>query len=491
MPHFEPSTGLESFCTLDRYIQQHVKAATGDPSPEILVLQSTVDRLRENRNQAVRDRHTLHGQYTELVRTHNDNVARMRTLDTTVADAKKEFEANMEIIAGLRHGFKVEQDRANQARTERDRDAIKLAKVTAELNDIKTVTNHPGVLYTKLQAEVDVKSESIKKLEKRVAEAEGAAKVERDSRHLAETRAAQKARESEGLYQAINRLSLRVSELEKECAQHKTLKYDLAVAKSALKNANTEVTRLREAQSGIMARSDDMRTKNDGLTERVAELEAEALLPMPSSLLVHPVAPTNTISVDQSTPLVDSPLQITRLKRALKQAQVDNAELEAKVTNLETEAARSKIQWMVRRIQIKDSQKAQAQAESQIKDSQKTQAQAESQIKDSQEAQAQAESQIKDSQEAQAQAERELGDSRNRNQQLLDQISELKEMISKYEAQIELPLPSQIGIPTIEQQHSVVVCDLRLEVAIYQGELEEVRAQLRQALSDLEEARFP
>jgi hypothetical protein len=145
MPHFEPSTGLESYCTLDQFIQQHIKAATGDPSPQILVLQSEVDRLRAERNQAVKDRHTLHGQYKELVRTHNDNVARMRTLDTTVAAAKKEFEANLQTIVELRAGYKVEQDRANEARMKSEGDAAKLAKVMGELNDIKTIKTHPGV----------------------------------------------------------------------------------------------------------------------------------------------------------------------------------------------------------------------------------------------------------------------------------------------------------------------------------------------------------
>jgi chromosome segregation ATPase len=443
MPHFEPSTGLESYCTLDQFIQQHIKAATGDPSPQILVLQSEVDRLRAERNQAVKDRHTLHGQYKELVRTHNDNVARMRTLDITVAAAKKEFETNLQTIVDLRAGYKVEQDRANEARIKSEGVAAELAKVIGELNDIKTIKTHPGVLYTKLQAERDAKEESIKRLEKRVAEAEGVAKVERDLRHMAETTAAQKARESEGLQQAVNRLSIRVSELEKECDLHKNLKYDLAVARSDLKNANTEVTRLREAQSGIMARSDELRTKNDGLTERVAELEAEALLPMPSTVVAHPIA------TGDAAPLVDMPLQITLLTRELektrddlKQAQADNTELESKITDLETEAARSKVEWVVRRTQIQDSQKAEALAKSKVEES------------------------------------------RTKNEQLLDQIRELKELISKYEAQIELPLPSQIATPTAEHQHSVVVCDLQLEVATYKSELEEVRAELKQALSD-------
>jgi hypothetical protein len=61
----------------------------------------------------------------------------------------------------------------------------------------------------------------------------------------------------------------------------------------------------------------------------------------------------------------------------------------------------------------------------------------------------------------------------------------LKELISKYEAQIELPLPSQIATPAVEQQH------LQLEVATYKRELDQVRAELKQALADLEEARFP
>jgi len=431
MPHFEPTTGLESFCTLDQFIQQHVKAATGDPSPEVLVLQTTVDRLREARDQAVRDRHTLHGQHTDLIRAHNENIVRTQTLDTTIVAGKKEFEANMETIAGLRNGFKVEQDRANEARMKSEGDAAKLAQVMAELNDITTVSNHPGVLYTKLQAEVDVKSGSIKKLEKSVAEAEGVAKVERDLRQLAENTAAQKTRASEGLQQVINRLSTRVSELEKECDLHKTLKYDLAVAKSHLKNANTEVTRLREAQSGIMARSDEMRTKNDGLTERVTELEAEALLPMPSTLPVHSVGTGN------ATPLVDLPVQITLLQRELektraelKQYQADNDQLESKITDLETQVTQSQT---------------------------------------------------------------EVRESRTRNERLVDQVRDLKELISKYEAQIELPLPSQLATPTLTvgQQHSVIVCDLRLEVAKYKSDLEEVRAQLKQSQADLEEARFP
>jgi hypothetical protein len=458
MPHFEPSTGLESFCTLDRYIQQYIKAATGNPSPEVLVLQSTVDRLREARNQAVRDRHTLHGQYNELVRTHNDNVARMRTLDTTVANAKKDFEANLQTIVDLRAGYKVEQDRANEARMKSEGDAAKLAAVTAELHDIKTVTNHPGILFTKLQAERDAKEESIKKLEKRVAKAEEAAVVERNLRYLAEITAAQKARELEASQPTIGRLSIRVSELEKECAEQKTLKYDPAVARSDLKNANTEVTRLREAQSGIMARSDDMRTKNDGLTERVAELEAEALLPMPSTLLVHPGATANTTSVDQSTPLVDLPLQIqiTLLKCALeqtrvdlKQAQADNVQLKSQITDLGTGAARSKVGLAVCRTQLKDSK------------------------------------------DEQVLTEKELEESKTRNERFIDQIGDLKEMISKYEAQIELPLPSQTATPTVNHQHSVVVCDLQLEIATYKSELEKVRAELKQSLSDLEEARFP
>jgi chromosome segregation ATPase len=456
MPHFEPSTGLESFCTLDRYIQQHIKAATGNPSPEVLVLQSTVDRLREARNQAVRDRHTLHGQYNELVRTHNDNVARMRTLDTIVANAKKEFENNLQTIVELRAGYKVEQDRAGEARKKSERDAVELARVTAELHDIKTVTNHPGILFTKLQAERDAKEESIKKLEKRVAKAEEAAVVERNLRYLAETTAAQKARELEASQPTIGRLSTRVSELEKECAEQKTLKYDLAVARSDLKNANTEVNRLREAQSGIMARSDDMRTKNDGLTERVAELEAEALLPMPSTLLVHPGATANTTSVDQSTPLVDLPLQITLLKCALeqtrvdlKQAQADNVQLKSQITDLGTGAARSKVGLAVCRTQLKDSK------------------------------------------DEQVLTEKELEESKTRNERFIDQIGDLKEMISKYEAQIELPLPSQTATPTVNHQHSVVVCDLQLEIATYKSELEKVRAELKQSLSDLEEARFP
>jgi chromosome segregation ATPase len=450
MPHFEPTTGLESYCTLDQYIQQHIKAATGDPSPQILVLQSEVDRLRAERNQAVKDRHTLHGQYKELVRTHNDNVARMRTLDTTVAAAKKEFETNLQTIVDLRAGYKVEQDRANEARMKSEGDAAKLAKVMGELNDIKTIKTHPGVMLATLQAERHSRDESINKLEKKVAEAEGVAKVERDLRHMAETTAAQKARESEGLQQAVNRLSIRVSELEKECDLHKNLKYDLAVARSDLKNANTEVTRLREAQSGIMARSDEMKTKNDGLTERVAELEAEALLPMPSTVVAHPIA------TGDATPLVDMPLQITLLTRELektrddlKQAQADNTQLESKITDLETEAARSKVEWVVRRTQIQDSEKAEALAKNKVEES------------------------------------------RNKNQQSLDQIRELKELISKYEAQIELPLPSQIATPTAEHQHPVIVCDLQLEVATYKSELEEVRAELKQAQADLEEARFP
>jgi hypothetical protein len=99
--------------------------------------------------------------------------------------------------------------------------------------------------------------------------------------------------------------------------------------------------------------------------------------------------------------------------------------------------------------------------------------------------------QLQDSQDAQVLAENEGKDWRTRNEQLLDQIRELKGMISKYEAQIELPLPSQIAIPGVEQQHSVIVCDLQLEVATYKSELEEIRAELKQALSDLEEARFP
>jgi chromosome segregation ATPase len=444
MPHFEPSTGLESFCTLDRYIQQHVKAATGDPSPQVLVLQTTVDRLRAERNQAVRDRHTLQGQYTELARTHNDDVAQMRTLDTTIENLKNEFASNLKTIEELRAGYKVEQDRVNKARTDRDRDAVKLARVTAELNDIKTATNHPGILFTKLQAERDAKEESNKKLEKRVAKAEEATKVAKDLRHMAENTAAQKARESEGFQQANNRLSIRVTELEKECNLHKNLKYDLAVARSDLKNANTEVSRLREAQSGIMARSDEMRTKNDGLTERVAELEAEALLPMPSTLPIQSAATGN------GTPLVDLPLQITLLRNALEQtradleqAHADNAQLRSKVTDLETEATRSKVEWVVRRTQIQDSQKAEALAKNKVEES------------------------------------------RTKNEQLLDQIKDLKELISKYEAQIELPLPSQIATPAVEQQH------LQLEVATYKRELDQVRAELKQALADLEEARFP
>jgi chromosome segregation ATPase len=450
MPHFEPSTGLESFCTLDRYIQQHVKAATGDFSPQVLVLQTTVDRLREARNQAVRDRHTLQGQYTELARTHNDNVARMRTLDTTIENLKNEFASNLKTIEELRAGYKVEQDRVNKARTDRDRDAVKLARVTAELNDIKIATNHPGILFTKLQAERDAKEESIKKLEKRVAKAEEATKVAKDLRHMAEDTAAQKARESEGLQQAVNRLSIRVTELEKECNLHKNLKYDLAVARSDLKNANTEVTRLREAQSGIIARSDEMRTKNDGLTERVAELEAEALLPMPSTVIAHPIA------TGDATPLVDMPLQVTLLTRELektrddlKQAHADNAELKSKIIDLETEAARFKVGLAVCRTQLQDSQ------------------------------------------EAEALTEKELRESKTRNERLSDQVRELKELISKYEAQIELPLPTQIATPGVDHQHSVIVCDLQLEIATYKRDLEGVRAELKQALVDLEEARFP
>jgi len=246
--------------------------------------------------------------------------------------------------------------------------------------------------------------------------------VERDLRQLAENTAAQKTRESEGLQQVINRLSTRVSELEKECDLHKTLKNDLAVAKS-------EVARLREAQSGIMARSDEMRTKNDGLTERVAELEAEALLPMPSTLPVHSVGTGN------ATPLVDLPLQITLLQRELektradlKQSQADNDQLKSKNTDSETQAK---------------------------------------------------------------QFQTEVRESRTRSEQLVDQVRDLKELISWYEAQIELPLPPQIATPTVKHQDSIIVCDLRLEIAKYKSDLEEVRAELKQALADLEEARFP
>jgi hypothetical protein len=199
-----------------------------------------------------------------------------------------------------------------------------------------------------------------------------------------------------------------------------------------------------------MARSDKMRTKNDGLTERVAELEAEALLPMPSTLPIRSVATGN------GTPLVDLPLQITILKQELektrvnlKQAHADNTQLKSQITDLETEAARSKVEWVVRRTQIQDSQKAQDRAE------------------------------------------KELGETRTRNELLSDQIRELKELISKYEAQIELPLPSQIATPTAEHQHPVIVCDLQLEVATYKSELEGAHAELKQAQTDLEEARFP
>ena len=409
IPHFEPTTGLESFCTLDKFIQQHIKAASGDPSPKEAFLQSEVDRLRDELNRVMVDRHTLHGQYTDLVRSHNE--ARMKS----------------------------------------EKDAAELAKVTAELNDSKTIKTLPGAIAT-LQAERHGKDELIKRLQKRVVEAEAAAKVERDLRQLAENTAAQKTRASEGLQQTMNRLSIRVSALEKECDVHKNLKYDLAVAKSHLKTANLEATRLREAQSGIMARSDEMRTKNDGLTERVAELEAEALLPMPSNLAGLPVA------TDKATPLIDVPLPVTLLRNALeqtrsdlKQAHADNAELKSKNAVLETEAARFKVELVVRRTQLQDSQKAQALAEN------------------------------------------EVTELRTKNQKLLDQIRDLKELVSKYEAQIELPLPSQLGTPnpTVEHQHSVIGCDLRLEIAKYKSELGEVRAELKQALADLEEARFP
>lgn len=398
IPHFEPSTGLESFCTLDKYIQQHIKAATGDTSQELTTLQSTVDRLRAERNKAMNDGHTLHGQYTELLRTHNNSAARMRTLETTM----------------------------------------------------KT-NNHPEELFAKFQAEGLAKDDSIKRLEKRVAKAEEAAKVARDLRRSAEDAEAQKARDTEALQTNNNRLSAKISELENGCAQQKILKYDLSVARSHLKTANTDVTRLREAQSGIMARSDELRRKNETLTERIAELDAEALLPMPSAL------PGLSVTTGNATPLVDLSHQITILQSALEQSRADlkhtqaeNAELKSKNADLETEAKRSQLEWLVRREQIQDSKNAQALADTQA------------------------------------------GESRTRNEQLLDQIKGLKDLTSKYEAQIVLPLPHQLVTPPAgEQQHSAILRDLQLEIATYKSELEESHTNLRRALVDLEEARFP
>ena len=398
IPHFEPSTGLESFCTLDQYVQQHIKAATVDHSREVLALQSTIDRLRAERNKAMKDGHTLHGQYTELLRTHNDSATRIRSLETT----------------------------------------------------IKT-NNHPEELFAKFQAEVHAKEESIKRLEKRVAKAEEAAKVARDLRRSAEDAEAQKARDTEALQTNNNRLSTKISELENECAQQKTLKYDLAVARSHLKTANTEVTRLREAHSGIVARSDELRRRNEALMERIAEMDAEALLPMPSAL------PGLSVTTGNATPLLDLSHQITILQSALEQSGADlkhtraeNAQLKSKNADLEIEAKRSQLEWLVRRTQIQDSRNAQALADTQA------------------------------------------GESRTRNEQLLDQIKGLKDLISKYEAQIVLPLPDQLATPPAgEHQHSAIFRDLQLEVASYRSRLQLSRAELKQALADLDEARFP
>ena len=185
--------------------------------------------------------------------------------------------------------------------------------------------------------------------------------------------------------------------------------------------------------------------------ERIAELDAEALLPMPSAL------PGLSVTTGNATPLLDLSHQITILQRALDQSgadlkhtQAENAELRSKNADLETEAKRSQLEWLVRREQIQDSKNAQALADTQV------------------------------------------GESRTRNEQLSDQIKGLKDLISKYEAEIVLPLPDQLATPPAgQQQHSAIVCDLQLQVTTFKSELEQTRADLKQALVDLEEARFP
>ena len=87
--------------------------------------------------------------------------------------------------------------------------------------------------------------------------------------------------------------------------------------------------------------------------ERIAEMDAEALLPMPSAL------PGLSVTTGNATPLLDLSHQITVLQSALehsgadlKHTQAENAQLKSKNANLEVEAKRSQLEWLVRREQI-------------------------------------------------------------------------------------------------------------------------------------------
>jgi DNA repair exonuclease SbcCD ATPase subunit len=140
--------------------------------------------------------------------------------------------------------------------------------------------------------------------------------------------------------------------------------------------------------------------------------------------------------------------QASAVARKLALVQNLNAELETQKANLKLDSDRIMVELLLRRTQVKDSQKERDAAVARAE---------------------------------QLEMEKTL---------LKDQVQELKAAASQI---ITLPIPAVATVDTtaFELQHSVTVNNLQLDIASLSSDLEEARAELKQSQKDLQEARFP
>lgn len=337
MPHFEPTTGLLSYCSLDQFIQQHIKAATGDPSTEVIALRGEVIRVQGDFNRVAAAGQTRVNEYQSLALTHQGVVSQMQALKQANATASINATTYAKTIEALQAEVKAEQARANR----QDRDAIKLANVEAELKNIKTVSDHRGVIISQLEAERDQGKCVIKTMEVRLAEAE------------------QKAADAKS-QPTFGQLSTRNSELETET---RNLKYDLAVARSDLKKAKTQIAEY-EAQSnrslpGRLVTNNDPTVEQDDIVV-IANLELE-ITSLKSDLEVCQ-AELEQAKTDLGAPWHGMALgvggegaegeavkaRISSLQSTIDKLESSNADLSLELNNLKSEIEQKRVKEMSR-----------------------------------------------------------------------------------------------------------------------------------------------